>query len=129
MDAVRAVRVRPADADASPVTFVFTSFPGIHLHAGHLFDSPYPSCGCDACDESGERCATSLEEAVLAVAGGGLSESYTPGVELPLSFRLEFPGGSTGGSRREADYPLDRMAAAEELLTPHRVWAPWPRRS
>ncbi|MDQ7877059.1 DUF6226 family protein [Microbacterium sp. QXD-8] len=128
-DAVRVVRVRPADADASPLTFVFTSFPGIPLQAGLLFDSSYPTCGCDACDETGESCGSSLEEAVFAVADGGLSEARTPGVELSLSFRLDSARGSTGGSCREADYPVERQAAARDQLTPHRVWAPWPPRS
>ena len=128
-DVVRAVRVRPADADAAALTFVFTSFPGIHLHAGCLVDVFSPVCGCDACDETWESCATMLEDAVFAVASGGLSEAYTRGAQLPVSFRLEFAEGWTGGSSSEADYPAERLDAARRMLTPLRVWVPWPARS
>ncbi|MCP2638211.1 DUF6226 family protein [Microbacterium sp. HD4P20] len=127
-DAVRAVRVTPGDEVAAPLTFVFTSFPGIHLHAGFLFEDRYPSCGCDACDEEWESTATELERAVGAVVGGGFSEGFAPGAELPVSFRLERPDGWRGGSSRADAYPAELLARVGPLLTPSRAWAPWPRR-
>jgi hypothetical protein len=42
-DVVRAVRVTPANADGAPLTFVFTSYPGITVHAGLLHDSGFPA--------------------------------------------------------------------------------------
>ncbi|MGG7379579.1 DUF6226 family protein, partial [Escherichia coli] len=41
----RAVRMTPAAADAAPLTFVFTDYPGLILHAGLLHDFWYPVCG------------------------------------------------------------------------------------
>lgn len=127
-DAVRAVRVRPADEAASPLTFVFTSFPGIHLHLGLLHDAVFPSCGCDACDETWERCADELEETVVSVVSGGLSESIRGPGQLPVTFRLESAGGWRGGSSRRQDYPRDRWRSARRALKAGRVWAPWPVR-
>lgn len=128
-DAVRAVRITPADALASPVTIVFTSFPGIHLHAGYLQDFYFPICGCDACDETWDTCATELEETVSAIVDGGFSEAYRPGADLSVSFRLVRPGsGWGGGSSREEDYPAQRLDAAKAAMTPRRVWAAWPLR-
>lgn len=127
-DAVRAVRLRPIDGSASPLTVVFTSFPGIHLHAGFLVDAFFPVCGCDACDETWETCAGALEETVFAVVEGGLSERLTARAEVPVSFRLQFPGGWRGGTSRAEDHPVERLAAARSALAAGRTWAPWPLR-
>ncbi|HKP05692.1 MAG TPA: DUF6226 family protein [Microbacterium sp.] len=126
--AIRAVRVGPRGETASPLTFVFTSFPGIHLHAGFLVDASFPSCGCDACDETWERCADQLEETVFAVVDGGFSEGFVDGAELPVSFRLQFAGGWRGGTSRAQDQPADRLEAAKPALLSGRTWAAWPRR-
>lgn len=127
-DALRAARVTPATELAAPLTFVFTSFPGVLVHAGFLFEDRYPSCGCDACDEEWESTATELERAVGSVVGGGLSEAYAPDAELPVSFRLVRPDGWRGGSSREDAYSAALLARVRPLLTPDRVWSAWPRR-
>ena len=48
IDGARAVRVTPARDEAAPLTFVFTPYPGVMIHAGVLHDFPFPACGCDA---------------------------------------------------------------------------------
>lgn len=45
-------RLTLSDSAAAPLTFGFTSYPGLILHAGLLHDFAYPICGCDACDET-----------------------------------------------------------------------------
>ena len=70
-DVRRAVRLTPHHAGAAPLTFVFTGFPGVIVHAGVLHDFPFPACGCDACDETSESTADRLEMLVLGVAVGG----------------------------------------------------------
>ena len=127
-DAVRAVRVTPATDSAATITFVFTSFPGILLHAGFLFEDHYPSCGCDACDEEWESTATELERAVSAVAGGGFSEGFAPGAALPVSFRFVRPDGGRSGTSRADSYPAEMLAKVGPLMTPSRLWSAWPRR-
>src|SRR5690554_3899819 len=54
-DVVRAVRVSPNDPASASLTFVFTAYPGLIVHAGLLHDVAYPFCGCDACDADWER--------------------------------------------------------------------------
>lgn len=127
-DIVRAVRVTPATEVAAPLTFVFSPFPGILLHAGFLFEDRYPSCGCDACDEEWESTAMELERAVGAVVGGGFSEGFAPDAELPVWFRFARPDGGRSGSARADAYPAELLARLRPLLTPARVWSPWPRR-
>ena len=127
-DVVRAVRVTPSAEAAAPLTFVFTSFPGILVHAGFLFEDRYPSCGCDACDEEWDSTATELERAVGAVVSGGFSEAYAPDAELPVWFRLVRPDGWRGGSSRADAYPADLLTRVRPLLTPARVWSAWPPR-
>jgi hypothetical protein len=127
-DALRAVRVRPADRAPSPLTFVFTPFPGVYLHAGYLHDAHFPSCGCDACDDTWSSCGSALEETVFAVVAGGLSESIIDGIELGVTYRLQRTDGWSGGESRAVDYPADRLDAVRAELTARRVWAPWPAR-
>jgi hypothetical protein len=83
-DVRRAVRMTPASPDGAPLTLVYTTYPGVLVHAGLLHDFPFPDCGCDACDETAESEAGGLEEIVMAVAEGRYRESYDPAVERPL---------------------------------------------
>lgn len=128
-EVVKAVRVVPVDPGAAPLTFVYTAFPGIRLHAGFLPDFTFPSCGCDACDETWERSADELESAVHAVTHGGFSEGYHAGAQLPVWFRLVYPGGSGSGATRAEDYPPERFAAVADALRRGRTWSPWPLRA
>lgn len=127
--AVRAVRVEPDHADAATLTFVFTSFPGIRLHAGLLQDLTFPSCGCDACDETWESSADELERKVFAVVQGGFSEGYRPEAELPVWSRFAYADGWTGSSSRAEDFPRERFAAVADALIGGRAWSPWLFRS
>ena len=72
---VRAVRIRPDDLACASLTFVFTAYPGIYMHAGLLNDFKYPVCGCDACDSTWDYEAGELEKQVQAVVTGHYRES------------------------------------------------------
>lgn len=122
-DVVRAVRITPTDTTAAPLTFVFTSFPSVLIHAGVMHDFLYPTCGCDACDENWERMADSMEWDVGAVVTGGYSESAD---DMAVSFRLVGSDGSRSGSGRGADAPPDRLAEAAPRLAARSGWAAWP---
>jgi hypothetical protein len=128
-DVARAVRVTPADQSAATITFVYTDFPGIRIHAGMLHDFHFPVCGCDACDETWERCADDLEWTVRTIVTGGYSEAYLPDRDLSVSFRLVEPGcGSSGGQSRAEDLPAERLDRAASALTPRRAWRSWSKR-
>jgi hypothetical protein len=131
-DAVRAVRLTPAAADAASLTLVFTPYPGVVLHAGLLNDFAYPVCGCDACDETWQSGAADMEWQVLAVAGGGYRETWRSGLSPSVTFSLDAMDGSHGmsGENRAADVPADRLAAAKNRLRGiGQAWQAWPMRT
>lgn len=129
-DVVRAVRIRPDDAACASLTFVFTAYPGICLHAGLLSDFRYPVCGCDACDSSWEGEADDLERQVLAVVTGHYRESIDHGVRPWVEHAFTYADGSERGGRSLAtDIPAARVDAARPLLrNVPDGWAAWPRR-
>lgn len=73
--AVPTARLTPSDPDAAPIAVVFSDFPGLHLRFGRWWKEALPSCGCDACNESGEQLAEQLEQLVEDVVAGRFWES------------------------------------------------------
>jgi hypothetical protein len=130
-DFLRVTRLTPADPAAAPITFGFTAYPSVILHAGLLHDFSYPDCGCDACDETAAGQADLLEWHVLAIAAGNYREAYTPGTQLPVAFSLKMDGelGSQGGQAQAGGYSKDLLiAAGERLRNLPDGWAAWPPR-
>src|SRR5690349_6082374 len=64
------VRFTPNGPDAAPLTFAFTSFPAVVVHAGEWRLGAYPHCGCDACDEVPADVADELRKDVNALTAG-----------------------------------------------------------
>lgn len=131
VEVVRAVRVTPADSDAAPLTFVFTAFPGLIVHAGLLHDVVFPACGCDHCDEVWDVEADQLERDVFAVVAGGFRERIGQREGAPwLEASLQYADGGRSSSGGRADgVPAQRWLVAEDRLS--RLpggWRPWPRR-
>jgi hypothetical protein len=129
---LRAVRVDPASPDAAPLVFTFTDFPGVLLHSGLLHSTPFPSCGCDACDETLASEAAGLEQQVLAVAAGGFAERYPLGNHRRAEYqlvRVDGSGWEGGGGEPSHDYTDDQLSDAERALKllPNG-WQPWPLR-
>ncbi len=78
------VRLNPRDPDAAPIAVAFSTFPGLNVRLGRWYCEPFPSCGCDACDESAEVEIERLNEMVDDVVAGRFYEA----VRRPLiSFR------------------------------------------
>ena len=126
-DIVRAVRVVPSTSFAAPLTFVFTGFPGIFLHAGALYDSHYPVCGCDACDDDVQELLENLESMVRAVVSGGLYELFDPHDEQVIDYGLAEPGSWEEAGRLHAkELPEEKVESARTLLPPDGHWLPWP---
>ena len=128
-DVVRAVRVRPRDPACAALTFAFTAYPGIHMHAGLLHDALYPVCGCDACDSTWEGEADDLERQVLAVVTGHYRESIDRGLRPWVEHSFTYAdGGGRGGRSPARDLPAGRVAAARTILRAlPDGWAAWPR--
>lgn len=128
---VRAVRIEPNDPRCAAITLAYTDFPGIVMHAGLLHDFPFPVCGCDACDSTGEHEVDDLERHVFAVVGGRYRESVDEGTDTWVGYSLEYPNGSTSGRSPAGEgLPAAQVEAARPIL---RVlsdgWAAWPRRA
>lgn len=130
LDVVRAVRVRPNDPTCASLTFVFTAYPGIYVHAGLLNDFHYPVCGCDACDSSWEAEADDLEQQVHAVVTGHyreIIERRLGGPWVRYSFTYADGAGRSGGSLAN-DIAAERLTAAKRILrTVSDGWSGWPR--
>ncbi|HYI32993.1 MAG TPA: DUF6226 family protein [Glaciibacter sp.] len=129
-DVIRAVRVTPRERDAARLTFVFTSFPSVIIHAGMLHDFLYPVCGCDACDETWERLADEMAWQVLAVVAGRYREYVRWGPTVGMSLQAVDGSGGTSGESLAADLPTKlpskRLADAEARLNElPGTWLPW----
>jgi Family of unknown function (DUF6226) len=128
-DAAEAVRITPRSSGTAPLTFVFTEYPGVIVHAGVLHDFSFPACGCDACDETAESEADRLEMLVLAVAAGGYSERYPLGSRRWIEYGLTAVDGSAAEGGRSDPGPVNdaRLQDAETRLRDmDNGWRPWP---
>ena len=45
------LKLTPLQDSCAPVTIAFNDFPGLAVRCGRWVTEPFPSCGCDACDE------------------------------------------------------------------------------
>lgn len=125
-DVVRAVRVIPSNSFAAPLTFVFTGFPGIILHAGALHDSYYPVCGCDACDDGVPDLLENLESTVRAVVSHGCFERFDPDDGQAIDYRLAEPGSWEEAGRLHAEeLPEGKAERARAILASDGHWLPW----
>ena len=130
------VRLSPRNSAAAPITVVFTAFPGLHLRFGWWHKEPFPSCGCDGCDESAEGEIERLNEMVDDVTAGRFRET----IDRPLvSFRgtgwreSEFwsPDESRSSTRSLSRSRIEGRLAREMSGGRRRLdmsWKPWPRR-
>lgn len=127
VDVIRAVRVSPRLEGAAALTFVFTSYPAIAVHAGALSDASYPPCGCDACDESVEQSAESLESLVLAVVQGRFWERLGSGHNPWVESGVRSVDGDSWSRSQRSDFPLERLRTAQRVLA-HLPdgWSAWP---
>ena len=125
------VRLDPRDPEAAPIAVVFSTFPGLNVRFGRWFSEPFPSCGCDACDESAESEIERLNEMVDDVVAGRFREA----IRRPLiSFRgtgwRETNFWSSVG-RRTNRSRVDGLRAREMSGGRRRLdlnWKPWRRR-
>ena len=130
-EVLQAVKLTPRDSGAAALTFVLTGYPGVMVHAGVLHGFPFPSCGCDACDETVETVADRLEMLVLTVAAGGYSERYPVGRKRWSEYALTAWDGSGSESGRGEPGPFTaaRLKDAEvRLREAASGWRPWPLR-
>jgi hypothetical protein len=128
-EVVRAVRIRPNDPACASLTFVFTTYPGISMHAGLLNDFQYPVCGCDACDSTWNAEADELERQVHAVVTGNYRETLARrGLDPWIEHKFTYPdGGWRSGGSGAQDIPGERLTTAQPMLRNlSEGWSAWP---
>ncbi len=128
-DLVRpSVKLLPRSPGTAPIVLVFTVFPGLHVRFGCWRTEAFPSCGCDACDETADNEAARLSGMVDDVTAGRFREA----IGLPFLGRAwqesEFwsPKGRSSSRSR-----IDRSRARQMLRASDRSsfeWKAWPRR-
>lgn len=132
--ALPTVRLTPRDAKAAPLVVAFTTFPGIRLRAGHWCTEVFPSCGCDACDETADDEALRLQEMVENVVAGRFREVISvPLISVPLvgDGWQEWELWSQRGRRRSRSRITGKRARAMVASVGRASieWATWSRRS
>lgn len=121
------VRLVPADSAASPLTIVFDDFPGLLVRMGHNCDTGLPACGCDACDETVERCEEQLRAYADVCVAGNFGERI---VHADGWWHERWYGSPVGASwnRTPLDLP-QRDALRQTFAGDETRWAPWPQRA
>jgi hypothetical protein len=121
------VALMPQDMRAAPLVIAFSTFPGLHVRFGRWYIVSFPTCGCDACDETAERETERLRSLIDNMTAGRFREAIRVRADGTEWKESEF--WSTG-ARCAEELPLDQ-ARARELLeagpSPYQ-WVPWPRR-
>ena len=69
------VKLNPAGPDAAPFVVAFNAFPDLGVRFGRWYLEPFPSCGCDARDESAEGESERLGEMFDDVTAGRFREA------------------------------------------------------
>jgi hypothetical protein len=123
------IALQPRDVGAAPIAIIFSTFPGVHVRFGRWCTSAFPTCGCDACDESAEGEAERLESLIDDLTAGRFREA------------IRIPVLGTGWKESEFWSPRGR-SAQQSRLDPARArqliagvnrasyeWGPWPKRS
>lgn len=122
------IRLIPRDQDAAPIAVSFTTFPGLGVRFGRWHEDSFPSCGCDACDETAEREIERLEQAVEDVVAGRFRES----IRLPVVGAAWQSHELWSGKSRSAGRGRIGRSQARSLLAggdrSAYEWAPWTRR-
>ena len=125
------VRLTPVNSNAAPITVAFSDFPGLFVRLGRWVIEPFPSCGCDACDESAADEIERLTELVDVVT----SEGFREAVQCPKG-----PLAVDSWLKSEFRAPTYRRSSKSRITRPRALqmtggarslklhWQPWPRR-
>ena len=112
-DLVRpSVKLLPRDPSAAPIFVSFTAFPGLRVRVGRWYIDAFPSCGCDACDETADDEAARLTQMVDDVTGGRFREAIWVPLEGDAWQESEFWSSCGRSSSRT---PVDRFHARQLL--------------
>ena len=120
------IRLTPRDDGAAPVTVSFSTFPGLSVRLGRWYTEPFPSCGCDACDETAEGEIERFEEFVEAVTAGWFREAIevSPDGTAWKATSFWIPGGWRSMDHARLEGSRARRMIAEGGGRDFQ-WKPW----
>lgn len=119
------LRIDPREAGASPLTIVFTAFPGVAIGFGLGSSEVFPRCGCDACGETLEEELARLESLIEDVTAGRFLEE----LESTDPLRCRWDLWSDSGRRRGTSVLTRRVEPRLRGGRRERIqWRPWGRR-
>jgi len=123
------VALLPRDIGAAPITVAFSSFPGLRARFGRWYVVAFPTCGCDACDETAESETERLRSLIDNTTAGRFREAIRVRADGTTWKESKFwsAGGWVGEEGR-----LDETRARKLLEAGDRSshdWGPWPRRT
>ena len=126
--ALPSIRLVPNQDSAASIVFVFSAFPGLRMQAGQWYRDSFPSCACDACDETSDSEAERLTSIVDNITSGRFREA----VRLPAAgdgwqeTDLWSSNRSSSNKRRlDRDLALQMLADNQSSVF---EWQPWARR-
>jgi hypothetical protein len=86
------VSLVPRDTGAAPIVVAFSAFPGLRVRFGRWHMVAFPTCGCDACDETAESEIKRLSSLIDNVTAGRYRESLRITADRVVSDVLQLSG-------------------------------------
>ena len=123
------IALLPCEAGAAPITIAFSDFPGLRVRFGRWYVVAFPTCGCDACDETTESETERLISLIDNMTAGRFREAIRVRADGTVWKESEF--WSNGGRRCPEELRLDQTRTRNLLDRGDRSsyeWGPWPRR-
>jgi len=128
------IRLVPSIEEAAPLTFAFTPGPGVGVKLGKWWIEYFPTCLCDACDDTARGAAQRLVEQIHSVAAGHFREGIHPLADGDFWQEAEFrPPDRRWATAGRISWPGWRLTPEEAAarLAGNRSeydWQPWPLR-
>jgi len=122
------VAIVPRDMRAASLIIAFSAFPGLRVRFGRWYVVAFPTCGCDACDETPESEIERLRSLIDHMTAGRFREAIRVSADGSAWKESEF--GSIG-TRCSEKLRLDQARVQKLLDAEDRSsyqWGPWPRR-
>ena len=123
------IALLPCEAGAAPISIAFSDFPGLRVRFGRWYVVAFPTCGCDACDETPESETERLTSLIDNMTAGRFREAIRVRPDGTVWKESEF--WSSGGRRCPEELRLDETRTRKLLDGGDRSfyeWGPWPRR-
>jgi Family of unknown function (DUF6226) len=111
------VTLVPRDVGAAPIVVAFSAFPGLRVRFRGWWTTAFPTCGCDACDETAESETERLKSLIDNLTAGHFREAIRIPADGAASQKSEF---WSVGERCSQQSQLDRTRARQLVAASDR---------